>query len=221
VYSDYLHAFGQFLQFLGRHPEVGNEQTRKAVKLPSAESVDKTMSRVRLALARVCNRLNADELESSISGDGSCSVSYVDTEQDAVVIPVPATNEVASGSATVVPQLEDVKNLPVVVEQRPGVVVQQPVSVPDVDGFRLLGKKRVKNSLRAYCDEVLATHLVATDKISRVPEEFERQLDFLRRKSERHGGVMLGLNSTRFGVFSSMGNGRLTSAEYEALWNSS
>jgi len=221
-FTDYLQAFTHFLDFLERHPNVGNEQTKKRVTLPSKSSLDKVSADV---LSRIKGAPESEDSDWEIPRRGTSSHSPPPCQAIEPEAPVltPATTVV---SVPLDQRLQALRSSPPPPPRPAGLPVGSvpaglPVSVVDSKGAVLLGKKKVKKALLEFCTEELAAHLVSLDKVSREPGEFERELDFFRRKSARHGGCMLGLDTTREGVFTVMGNGRPTSADFMAMWESS
>jgi len=202
-YSRYLHNFDLFLQFLDRHPNVVSAETQKPFKAPALKSFDKTLESVKAALGNV----SKPALRSRLQGPVESSAS----DDDSVLV-TPVT--------TVLPEVSSVLPTPQLVVSPPPTKVLAPV-VPDVDGCTLLGKKKCVALLKEICSDKLAAHLVAYDKINRVPEEFQLQLDFLRRKSQKHGGVKLGLDLPKKDSFSTVSNGRTPYPDFKALWDSS
>jgi len=214
VYPDYLHAFTLFLDFLHRHPEVGNEQTKKRVKQPSSSSLERLTADVRSRLKV------APESE-----DSEWEVPAPDHPTPVPRVEEPLTPATTVASVTLDQRMQALRSSPIAPTRAAvnpvALATGLPVTLVDAKGANLLGKKKVKTVLRQVCDEELATHLVAFDLVSRESGTFERQFDFLKRKSARHGGVLLGLDSAKSGAFTHVGSGRTPMPDYLAMWNSS
>jgi hypothetical protein len=155
-YSDYLHDFNLFLDFLSRHPNVASSQTGKRVKQPSVAAVESLQARVRSSMKA------KEDSDSDWSGPG---------------LPTPSVSTVAIRGGAPKPAETTRPVVPVIAAPNPA------ASNPSAT---LLGKKKCAKQLRLFCTHELADRLVSTDWISRDPLVFPRMLEHLGRVSAHH-----------------------------------
>jgi len=176
-YSDYLHDFNLFLDFLQKHENVASAQTRRRIKQPTVASVQSVQERIRPLL-----KLEGD----SDWSDGGKQVS-------SPVKPI-GSERAASRSLLGLHELRVQKE-----PSGPGTHVgasrapikSDPVVLPNPTASNvsatLLGKKHCRRLLQEYCSADLAMRFVSSDWISRDPNVFPRMLDYVRRRADFAG----------------------------------
>jgi len=202
--------FQRFLDFLYEHPNVVSAETKKFVRMPDATSFDKTLSQIERAFPAVVK----DKSRAVVDPVGGVCAMVDKPESPAVLTSV---------RSDVPAVLTSPKQTEVVAKDKSSVVTNTGSSkVVGAPSVKLLGKKLCCNRLETVCSKTLAAHIVSHDKISRVPDEFDKQLAFLVRKRERLGCDKLGLNRVRMeGAGSLIPDRCAAERDFEAEWRAS
>jgi hypothetical protein len=217
-YPDYLQDFTHFLDFLAKHPNVVSAPTNKRVMQPSMASFDKTLSGIEKAYGKAIKKRepvyqDSEDSDWTTMADKKPAVATsVDLPQEKPKV-IFATPPLDSDIEKAVLKRAAVESKPV--HLAPASV--QP-KVIDTLGCQLLGKKACRKQLETVCTSTLAAHIVTFDKISREPDKFAKQLEFLRAKAARFGVEKLGLDRAKKNTFETVSNGRVGDRDFMAEW---
>jgi len=218
-YQAYIQAFELYLSFLERHPGLRSLDTGKPVKQPSKASLDKTLARVKLAMASKPVSVDDSDEDSDWTMHRTPGVSIAPS----VIEPHPPTPPVPAPHARGL-EVSPPGQPPSIVPKVPLPTAPFTVGITDVGGAQLMGKKKCRNLLSMYCDAELCAYLIALDACNREEAKFRSMLSSLERKWKKNGRQLLGLGKlqpvVRTGLKRPDNPGRMDHPDFDALWES-
>jgi hypothetical protein len=210
-YVDYLQDFNHFVDYLERHPTVGNDQTRKRTVIPTNASLDETLTRFKKEHGKLVNKAKRPSIESDFD---------LEAKPVRAVIPDSDNSDVPTSAATGFPLSREAGSLFRQVgreELLPKTESEELV----VENHVLLGKKICIARLKAHCSDALAINLVDTNKVSRIPAHFGALESHMAKMHKNYGRKLLKSDVRSKIVDAPVSTKVNTYTDYAKLWDSS